>query len=110
MSTEIKPCPFCGLDGESMAWRENGGIDLIEHPNTDCILADFRTDDVEQWNQRATVKRVSHDDEAFETYWNYHHSNKTGHFKTFAREFYRLRKSHDDMAESLLLTKQPEQT
>lgn len=43
----------------------------------------------------------SHDDEAFETYWNYHHANKAGHFKTFAREFYKLRKRHDDIVGTL---------
>ena len=50
---KIKPCPFCGLDGDVMAWRgRKGGLELIEHPNTDCILADFKTDNLEEWNTR----------------------------------------------------------
>jgi hypothetical protein len=49
----LLPCPFCGLNGEAMAWRNhNGEIELIEHPNTDCILSDLRCEDVSQWNQR----------------------------------------------------------
>ena len=54
---ELLPCPFCGFEGEDMVWRDkNGAIDLIEHPNTDCILSDIRCEDPEQWNQRANNK------------------------------------------------------
>ena len=53
MGEELKPCPFCGQDGEIMAWRDkDGNIELIEHPNTDCIMADVRTYDVDLWNTR----------------------------------------------------------
>ena len=59
MSEELKPCPFCGLSGEDMEWLDKGGmLELIEHPNTDCILADLRTDNLEQWNLRAATNEA----------------------------------------------------
>jgi hypothetical protein len=55
MSDELKPCPFCGLDGETIAWRDKSGkIELVEHPNTDCILSDLRTECIDLWNRRAS--------------------------------------------------------
>jgi len=51
--TEILPCPFCGYPGELMTWRDKAGnVELIEHPNTDCILADLRCEEAELWNTR----------------------------------------------------------
>lgn len=55
MSHEIKSCPFCGLEGEALDWSEGESI-LIHHPNTDCVLADLRCEDLDQWNQRAATK------------------------------------------------------
>ena len=48
---KLKPCPFCGLDGDAMDWR-GGSEELIEHPNNDCVLADLKCYDTEQWNKR----------------------------------------------------------
>jgi len=48
----IKDCPFCGYSGKDMAWREKSGkVDLIEHPNTDCIMAGTRCN-LGAWNTR----------------------------------------------------------
>lgn len=56
MSNMLKDCPFCGLDGETLAWRDrNGDLELIEHPNTDCVLADFKCYNSESWNTRHTT-------------------------------------------------------
>ena len=50
---KVLPCPFCGLAGEIMVWTNKAGdIDLIEHPNTGCVMSDVRCYDVDAWNER----------------------------------------------------------
>ena len=50
---EVLSCPFCGYAGKDMAWCDLEGIvELIEHPNTDCVLADLRCEDPDMWNAR----------------------------------------------------------
>ena len=50
--SEVKPCPFCGLDGETMDWSNEKDGDFIEHPNTGCVLSDVKCYDVKVWNTR----------------------------------------------------------
>lgn len=51
--SDLKSCPFCGIPGENLEWRtRSGSIELVEHPNTDCVMSDVRTEDVDAWNTR----------------------------------------------------------
>lgn len=44
-----------------MAWRDKSGhIELVEHPNTDCIMAGVRTYDVDLWNKRVCDAEKKH--------------------------------------------------
>jgi len=65
---ELRECPFCGMAGENMAWRNNRGeLTLIEHPNTDCPLADMKLYDADLWNHRPTEDRLREENKSLLT-------------------------------------------
>ena len=63
VSTELKPCPFCGMD--LLQSEDRSGRVRLFHPTrtrtaqvVDCILIGFyfaeRQDTIERWNRRAS--------------------------------------------------------
>jgi len=74
----LKACPFCGMDGEDMAWYfEYGVLEFIEHPNTDCPLSDEKFFCADTWNDRPIEDRLRAEIEKWKS-WGEHVKNYMG--------------------------------